>query len=197
MPSAVHRTICWLRRTVIGFGGSGFELQFANELSPMAANTFAANLLGVELEDGPDEAGSVFWLRSKYSRDGEYSKELLANPNAESEGSYSDLDTIKNTGSLPPRSLLVGSILELNRRLTDPSLPTNILPKESVELVAGGPPCQSFSMAGLRQHDNSRNSLPWAFAEFVKQPTKTSSPRKCYGDSACLSDRGWPKARVV
>ena len=62
----------------------------------------------------------------------------------------------------------MGSILELNRRLTDPSLPTNILPKESVELVAGGPPCQSFSMAGLRQHDNSRNSLPWAFAEFVK-----------------------------
>ena len=34
--------------------------------------------------------------------------------------------------------------------------------------MSGGPPCQSFSLAGLRQHSNARNSLPWAFAESVR-----------------------------
>jgi DNA (cytosine-5)-methyltransferase 1 len=34
-------------------------------------------------------------------------------------------------------------------------------------LVSGGPPCQSFSMAGLRQFNNT-NTLPWEFAKFVQ-----------------------------
>ncbi|WP_244325725.1 DNA cytosine methyltransferase [Shewanella aestuarii] len=37
-----------------------------------------------------------------------------------------------------------------------------------VDLVSGGPPCQSFSMAGMRKKDCDKNSLPWEFARFVK-----------------------------
>lgn len=39
---------------------------------------------------------------------------------------------------------------------------------EDIDLVAGGPPCQGFSMAGLRNPDDLRNELPWQFLEFVE-----------------------------
>lgn len=37
----------------------------------------------------------------------------------------------------------------------------------SVTLVAGGPPCQGFSMAGRRQEDDKRNSLVDSYLQFV------------------------------
>jgi len=36
-----------------------------------------------------------------------------------------------------------------------------------VDLVAGGPPCQGFSMIGKRQLDDPRNRLPWDFQRLV------------------------------
>lgn len=39
---------------------------------------------------------------------------------------------------------------------------------EGIDLVAGGPPCQGFSMAGRRNPDDVRNRLPWQFLEFVE-----------------------------
>jgi DNA (cytosine-5)-methyltransferase 1 len=36
-----------------------------------------------------------------------------------------------------------------------------------VDLVAGGPPCQGFSMIGKRQLDDPRNRLPWDFHRLV------------------------------
>lgn len=39
---------------------------------------------------------------------------------------------------------------------------------EGIDLVAGGPPCQGFSMAGRRNPDDARNKLPWEFLEFVE-----------------------------
>jgi len=36
-----------------------------------------------------------------------------------------------------------------------------------IDLVAGGPPCQGFSLAGRRNPDDARNQLPWQFLEFV------------------------------
>jgi DNA (cytosine-5)-methyltransferase 1 len=63
------------------------------------------------------------------------------------------------------KKLLVGSIVELNKlmgqspellqQIQDQGLPNGL------DLVSGGPPCQSFSMAGLRQLGNERNTLPW------------------------------------
>ena len=37
-----------------------------------------------------------------------------------------------------------------------------------VDLVAGGPPCQGFSLAGRRNPEDIRNQLPWQFLEFVE-----------------------------
>lgn len=36
-----------------------------------------------------------------------------------------------------------------------------------IDLVAGGPPCQGFSVAGRRNPDDVRNALPWQFLDFV------------------------------
>ena len=38
---------------------------------------------------------------------------------------------------------------------------------EEIDLVAGGPPCQGFSLAGRRNPRDVRNELPWQFLEFV------------------------------
>ena len=45
---------------------------------------------------------------------------------------------------------------------------TGIVPGD-VDLVAGGPPCQGFSMAGLRNHGDRRNSLPYEFLRVVEE----------------------------
>ena len=38
----------------------------------------------------------------------------------------------------------------------------------TVDLVAGGPPCQGFSMAGKRVKDDVRNQLVFAYIDFIK-----------------------------
>lgn len=42
------------------------------------------------------------------------------------------------------------------------------LKKKNIDLVAGGPPCQGFSMAGKRQKSDPRNQLVWDFLDVVK-----------------------------
>ena len=37
-----------------------------------------------------------------------------------------------------------------------------------VDLIAGGPPCQGFSMAGRRNPRDARNKLPWQFIELIE-----------------------------
>lgn len=38
----------------------------------------------------------------------------------------------------------------------------------NIDLVAGGPPCQGFSLAGRRNPEDLRNQLPWQFLKFVE-----------------------------
>ena len=166
----------------LGLESEGFKLILANELSPMAGETFAYNLLGEDgenlrkLADSGKEAQKTFWLSSNHRRN-ELNLRLRENPHlfpALGKG-YNDLDDkdVNLQGGL-----LIGNIATLNNYLEDENHSLlgcirrgfNATLEESfgIDLVSGGPPCQSFSMAGLRQHDNERNKLPWEFARFVE-----------------------------
>ncbi|MBF4318193.1 DNA cytosine methyltransferase, partial [Vibrio anguillarum] len=72
----------------LGLAKAGFELTFANELSPMAAETFAYNLLGEDLDlfaKQGKNSKKTFWLSSKYL---DLTRRLRENP-----FEYPDLDT--------------------------------------------------------------------------------------------------------
>ncbi|PQZ95145.1 DNA (cytosine-5-)-methyltransferase [Arthrobacter sp. MYb227] len=153
----------------LGLHASGFELAMANELSPMAAETFAYNHLNVDLQaSSTTTAKSVLWLGSKYPRT-RLKDRLRENPYDYPDwasGGYTDIPASGLTGQ---GQLVVGSIVSLNKHLKEEFIQhPQRRNRFSVDLVSGGPPCQSFSMAGLRQRDNHRNQLPWEFASFVK-----------------------------
>ena len=150
----------------LGLTAAGHTLLFANELSAMAAETYAFNLLSVDLtQEGSDWAQKVKWISSNFPSS-ELSRRLRENP--------STFPTIaKGFSELTPdlsaleNNLLIGDITSLNEFITSNQLLSRDLQLANVDLVSGGPPCQSFSMAGLRQHDNQRNQLPMEFAKFV------------------------------
>lgn len=157
----------------LGLETAGFELLLANELSPMASETFAFNHLCADLtKTDSNELKSVYWISSQFPRN-EIAKRLRENPNDACglKGRISDLVKLKKSDL--KRSLLIGSIVDLNRLLKkEPSLLKKIakgIDSNGIDLVSGGPPCQSFSMAGMRDHTNQRNQLPWEFAEFVEK----------------------------
>ena len=157
----------------LGLEAEDFNLLFANELSPMASETFAFNILKTNLDkDSMSPNDRVYWLRSEYERD-QLRKRLRERPDDERGlvNSYCDLDTLGDYRTGLRASLIVGSIRDLNDRLeSDSVLEAELvggLGDGGVDLVSGGPPCQSFSMAGLRQHQNVRNQLPWEFAKLV------------------------------
>lgn len=158
----------------LGLESEGFDLLLANELSPMAGETFAYNHLGLNLDkNGIGDEDPVYWISSEHKRSDAVAR-LKENPyNAVGlENRICDLDGLAKTPEKLRKSLLIGSILDLNTLLKKPNLKKSLqegLGDGEVDLVSGGPPCQSFSMAGMRQHSNQRNSLPWAFAEFVRQ----------------------------
>ncbi|MDB9752193.1 DNA cytosine methyltransferase, partial [Gammaproteobacteria bacterium] len=159
----------------LGLETAGFELLIANELSPMAAETFAYNHLNANLEKKKN-LDKVYWISSGYPRD-EFTARLRENPNNASglkKNHYSDLLDLNHTDKQLKRSLFVGSIVDLNKILEkrNNGLSKQLrtaLGKGEVDLVSGGPPCQSFSLAGLRQHSNDRNQLPWEFVKFVEK----------------------------
>jgi len=150
----------------LGLESVGFELLFANELSPMASETYAFNLLHEDLS-APDitKAKKVLWITSNFTKK-EIAKRLRENPQT-----FPKYDKGRSDLSTDPENLdgclLVGSIIELNRFLEQNVAVAERIRKQNIDLVSGGPPCQSFSLAGLRQVDNQRNSLPMDFAKFV------------------------------
>lgn len=153
----------------LGLESAGFKLVMANELSPMAAETFAYNFFNENLEELSPES-RVVWLSSNYATENRKAR-LREDPRK-----FPELGENKSDFSVDIElngKLVVGNIVQLNQWLDKN-------PKQAIELrnaygrdggldlVSGGPPCQSFSMAGLRQFNNTRNALPWEFAKFVK-----------------------------
>lgn len=148
----------------LGLESEGFKLTLANELSPMASETFAFNFFD---EDLNKDAKRTVWLSSNYSKD-QMSKRLREDPRTYPENfENSDINIEDLEGKL-----VVGNIIQLNKLLEQnpkliQSLQSAFGEDGGLDLVSGGPPCQSFSMAGLRQLSNDRNTLPWEFAHFV------------------------------
>ena len=152
----------------VGLESLKYEMVFANELSPMAGETFAYNLLREnlrQLADKKEVAKKVKWISSQYDSN-HLSGRLRENPQNFPKFSSTTSELGNHLNDLYGK-LIIGSIVELNRYLISNKNIINDLQNENIDLVSGGPPCQSFSLAGLRQHDNNRNTLPMDFAELV------------------------------
>ncbi|MGR5487974.1 DNA cytosine methyltransferase [Vibrio alfacsensis] len=158
----------------LGLKHCGYELTMANELSPMAAESFAYNFFGENLEElarTERTPAHTFWINSRFDN---LRQRLRENPfdypSYDDSAGYSDLPN--NWDELNGK-LVVGSIVELNKLLdANPllveKLQTSFGHERGLDLVSGGPPCQSFSMAGLREQNSDKNTLPWEFAKFVQ-----------------------------
>jgi len=154
----------------LGLERAGFELIFANELSPMAGETFAYNLLGEDLDKlskQEKKSDKVHWISSQFS---DLNQRLRENP-FEYPELGSGMTDISDAPNTLKGKLLIGNIIHLNKLLESQAELLEAVRggfgDNGVDLVSGGPPCQSFSMAGLRKKDCDKNSLPWEFAKFV------------------------------
>lgn len=130
----------------LGLHWAGFRPLLAVERSPMAAETYYHNHIKRIPPDQPN-----YW------------KEYLIPENT-------DRATIKRRLSRQlTEGVYVGKIEQLLdnhrdeiRAIIDEKAP------HGVDLIAGGPPCQGFSMAGLRIADDHRNMMPKHFLDIVK-----------------------------
>ena len=145
----------------VGMKSAGYDLIFANEVSPMAANTFAKNLLKSNLEN-PSE--KVKWLHSRFGLE-QYTNRLRENLLTHGEIENCELDP-NQLGGLKDQ-LLIGDVRLLNSLLKEHNIqdPYN----GELDLISGGPPCQSFSLAGKRELHNYKNRLPLDFAEICER----------------------------
>ena len=151
----------------LGLESLNYKMVFANELSPMASETFAYNLLKEnlqELADKKEVSTKVKWISSLYNSN-QLAERLRENPQNYPKLPSKRSDLGDNLEDLYGK-LIVGNIVDLNKHLLNHRNIINELQRTNIDLVSGGPPCQSFSMAGLRQLDNIRNNLPMDFAEF-------------------------------
>lgn len=158
----------------LGLKSVGFDLTMANELSPMAAESYAYNFFNEDLQAQSQskipKLNKTLWLSSQFPLTGLKSR-LREDPRTYPAVGKGSSDISASASSLKG-SLVVGSIVALNNWLQEePSVAKALkggFGAGGVDLVSGGPPCQSFSMAGLRKLDCEKNSLPWEFAKFVQ-----------------------------
>src|SRR6185312_9821713 len=63
--------------------------------------------------------------------------------------------------------LLVGDINQLLSFFENNKSIAEKIKRAEIDVLSGGPPCQSFSLAGRREKDNQKNLLPLSFARFA------------------------------
>lgn len=146
----------------LGLRSAGFQEVLANELSSMPAETFALNLMNVDMRSPEFQATKpenrkVLWIDPSSD---DVSERLVDNPFERPETDMPELSGIDDFEG----KLVVGDIRRLNTFIEKRG---SALIHGEVDLVSGGPPCQSFSLAGRRELGNQRNQLPWEFAKFV------------------------------
>lgn len=147
----------------LGLESAGFELYFANELSPMASETFAYNILNEDLNlksINKEKASKTLWIKSKFPSSN-LQERLKENPFEAHSGKFSDL---KADTELKGK-LLVGDINQLLEFLQKNKKVYTELRKQDIDLLSGGPPCQGFSLAGKREKNDYKNLLPLSFAK--------------------------------
>lgn len=164
----------------LGLESAGFQRILANEISPMAAETFAYNLVpGARSEPNPTPETPTSW--SPYFT-------FIDPPPCGAGGSptekmFRNWREYVRTGRGPSEQaksalmgrgssdLLVGDAGRLVSMLENFKKDHPILFNQrfgDVALLAGGPPCQSFSLAGKRQKDHPRNRLFESFVAVAK-----------------------------
>jgi DNA (cytosine-5)-methyltransferase 1 len=142
----------------LGLEAAGYGLYFANELSPMAGETFAYNLLNQALEENKS-IDKTLWIKSQFPKN-EIEKRLRENPFEAPKGIYSDI----NDDTILDGKLLIGDINGLLTIFEEKPAFANKIRNSKIDLISGGPPCQSFSLAGKRERNNHKNTLPASFA---------------------------------
>lgn len=63
------------------------------------------------------------------------------------------------------------------------------------DIIIGGPPCQSFSLAGNRHAEDARGQLVWTYLEIINLPSSTCNapkrgPLTSFGPTPCLASGG-------
>ncbi len=149
----------------LGLEAAGFDLFMANELSPMAGETFAFNLLGenlFQLSEEKKKSKNVLWIKSMFS-DENLKDRLRENPFDFPKNKYTDI----NSKTQFAGKLVIGNIDHLLNFLAHNKSACHQLRKQNIDLLSGGPPCQGFSLAGRRVKDDYKNLLPLSFAKFA------------------------------
>lgn len=150
----------------LGLEAAGFDLFMANELSPMAGESFAYNLLGENLKAIAANKGKtdkVLWIESMYPQNS-LKDRLRENPFEIKKNMTSDLSPdIDFEGKL-----LIGNINHLLDFLNVNPRVCQRIKKKNIDILSGGPPCQGFSLAGKRIKDDHKNLLPLSFVKFAE-----------------------------